>query len=349
MLFAEPPAGWDTRIRIPLQSAGYAEASRALGYRPLFAENDDGIALVLTRRVPVPLLAGWTARAQVHAHAGHARFVPALCQRLRGLGISQIRLGDSRWVWGGPVPSDWNAMRRVRYHVFVHDLSLSEAGVLAGARRVIRRHLRRYGGEVTVSEVRTAADIEDYARLAAETGDRMRGRDVAAVFPRRYFEAIFRTMVPRGQAVMFIARAAGAPLAASTFVIGAGRCTQIHGCSTRDRALTPKQGPTLIFWHAMKHARALGCATFDLGAVTPTHDVNHPHWSVYEYKRMWGGRLESFEGAEVVLSPLKRAFQEHVLAPMWDRLHPIYLRLFGPGAPAFTRADLELTGQERHP
>ena len=154
-------------------------------------------------------------------------------------------------------------------------------------------------------------------------------------------------MVPRGQAAMFIARAGAEPLAASTFVIGAGRYTQIHGCSTRDRALTPKQGPTLIFWHAMQSARARGCRTFDLGAVTPTEDVHHPHWSVYEYKRLWGGRLEAFEGAEIVLSPLKRAFQERVLAPLWDRLHPIYLRLFASGAPALSPAEaLELSGHE---
>jgi hypothetical protein len=347
MLHTAPPAGWDARIVMPLQSSGYAEASRALGCRPFYVESADGIALVLARRIPVPLLAGWTARAQIYAHARHARFVPALCERVRALGISQIKLGDSRWGWDGPVPDDWNVMRRVRYHVFVHDLDVDEAAVLAGARRVIRRHLKKYGGEVTVSEVRTAADVMDYIRLAIETGDRMRGRAVPAVFPRGYFETIFRTMVPRGQAALFIARAAGAPLAASTFVIGAGRCTQIHGCSTRDRALTPKQGPTLIFWHAMKYARARGCRTFDLGAVTPTEDVNHPHWSVYEYKRMWGGRLESFEGAEIVLSPLKHAFQERVLAPMWGRLHPLYLRFFAPGAPALTGAEtVVVSGQE---
>ena len=110
------------------------------------------------------------------------------------------------------------------------------------------------------------------------------------------------------------------------------RFTQIHGCSTRDRELTPKQGPTAIFWHAMRHARTLGCRTFDMGAVTPTDDPTHPHYSVYEYKKLWGGRLEEIHGAEVVLAPWKHRFQEHVLAPMWDRLHPVYLRLFAPAA-----------------
>ena len=55
-----------------MQSAGFAEASRAVGYRPLFAEDDGGRALVLVRKVPIPLLAGWTARAKVHAHATNA-------------------------------------------------------------------------------------------------------------------------------------------------------------------------------------------------------------------------------------------------------------------------------------
>ena len=30
-----------------------------------------------------------------------------------------------------------------------------------------------------------------------------------------------------------------------------------------------------------------------------------------------------------MLSASKYRFQEFVLAPMWDRLHPLYLRLFG--------------------
>ena len=109
------------------------------------------------------------------------------------------------------------------------------------------------------------------------------------------------------------------------------RFAQIHGCSTRDRALTPKQGPTFLFWHAMRYARARGCATFDMGAVTPTDDRTHPHCSVYEYKKLWGGQLAEMRCAELVLAPWKHRFQESVLAPMWGRVHPVYLRVFGDG------------------
>ena len=327
------PAAWDSRIAHPLQSSGFAEASRALGFRPLFAEDDDGIALVLVRRVPVPLLAGWSARAKVYAHSRQPGFISRLVDGLRTLGVSHVRLGDSAWVCTGELPEPVGALRPVTYYSFVHDLTVGEEARLAGAKRRIRRHVRRALEEVTVTPVETPADLHDYTRLASETGDRMRSRDVAAVYPPAYFEAIFREMVPRRQAAMFLARADGAPLAAGTFVLGTHRCVQIHGASTRDRALTPKNGPTAVFWHAMRYATERGCTAFDMGAVTPTEDPSHAHYSVFEYKKLWGGQLAEHHAAELVVSPWRYRFQESVLAPMWDSLHPLYLRLFGVRRP----------------
>jgi hypothetical protein len=350
-----PPAAWDSRIEHPLQSGGFAEASRALGYRPLFAEDDDGLALVLVRQVPIPLLAGWTARAKVYAHGRHPGFLPRLIERLRALRVSHVRLGDSVWVCTGAMPDAASAVRPVTYYSFVHDLGLGDAAVLANAKRMIRRHIRKALEEVVVTCVGTPADLRDYTRLAGETGDRMRSRDVAAVYPPAYFEAIFREMVPRGQAAMFLARAEdAAPLAAATFVLSRDRCVQIHGASTRDRALTPKNGPTAVFWHAMRHARDHGCREFDMGAVTPTDDPSHAHHSVFEYKKLWGGRLVEHHAAELVVSPWRYRFQESVLAPMWDRLHPLYLRLFRaapspPPLPAETAAPLGLSHQGHRP
>ena len=361
MKLADAPApGWDARIAFPLQSTGFAAAARALGFRPLFAESAHGLALTLVRRVPVPLIAGWTTRAKVYAHAHHPAFLPALVERLRALGVSHVKVGDSQWGASGALPEEWAALRPVLYHLFVHDLTAGDDALLARTRRMIRRHVRKFADQVTVREVRTTADLRAYQRLAAETGARMRIREVAAVYPSAYLETIFREMVPRGHAVLFLARAGDAPLAAATFVTNGARFTQIHGCSTRDRALTPKQGPTALFWHAMRHARALGCRTFDMGAVTPTDDPTHPHYSVYEYKKLWGGTLEEQRSAEIVVSPLKYRFQERVLAPMWGRLHPVFLRLFGDApasdgraparVPAAAAAALfELSSQEQRP
>jgi hypothetical protein len=370
-LTTTPPLGWDERIVFPLQSVGFAHAALALGHRPLFAEDERGIALVLIRQVPIPVLRRWTSRAKVYAHAYDAAFLPALVEQLRRLRVSHVLLGNSRWGVSGAMPDGWPGLQRIVYHVFVNDLRGGEAALLAKASKAVRRDIRKAtSSQVTVAEVRTAADLRDYLSLTAQTGLRMRFRDVAAVYPTAYFEAILRAMVPRRQAVLLLARAGDAALAGGTFVTNEQRFAYFHGCSTRDRALTPKQGPTAVFWHAMALARAWGCTLFDMGAVTPTEDRDHPHYSVYEYKKGWGGQLETVEGGELIVSPWKFRFQEFVLAPMWDRLHPLYLRLFGDQvgeAPTLPSADapvfegshepvadaigpppvLEMAGQER--
>jgi hypothetical protein len=328
-LLTTAPHGWDDRIAFPLQSVGYAHAACALGHRPYFAEDSRGIALVLVRRVPVPFLGAWTARAKVYAHAHDAAFLPALVERLRALGVSHVKLGDAMWGISGRMPEDWRALRRVVYHVFVNDLRLSDDALLAATRGAVRRDIRKGMASVMVTHVRTSADLRDYLCLAAETSQRMRSLDLAAVYPASYFDTILREMVPRGQAALFIARAGATPVAGGLFMASGDRFVYLHGCSTRDRALTPKQGPSALFWHAMRFARARGCTVFDMGAVTPTDAPSHPHYSVFEYKKGWGGRLEVVQSGELVVSASKYRFQESVLAPMWDRLHPLYLRFFG--------------------
>jgi hypothetical protein len=324
-----PPPGWDERIAFPLQSVGYAHAACALGHTPLFAEDERGLALVLVRRVPIPLLGAWTARAKVYAHAHDAGFVPALVERLPELRVSHVKLGDAMWGVSGKMPDAWGALKSVSHHVFVNDLRLGDEALLARARAAVRRDIRKALASVTVTEMRTASDLRDYLELAAETRYRMRCLDLAAVYPAGYFKTILREMVPRRQAALFIARAGETPVAGALFMASADRFVYLHGCSTRDRALTPKQGPTAIFWHATRFARARGCTLLDMGAVTPTDDPRHPHYTVYEYKKGWGGRLEAVPSGELVISPVKYRFQEFVLAPMWDRLHPMYLHIFG--------------------
>ena len=327
-LLDAPPPGWDQRIAFPLQSVGYAHAATALGHRALFAEDERGIALVLVRRVPVPVFGVWTARAKVYAHATDRAFLPAVGDAMRALGVSVVRFGDSMWGMSGEVPDDWSGFQRTVHHVITNDIQLGDEALLHTIKGNVRRHIRVAAG-VTVTEVRTEADLRDYLALSAETAQRMRRADLAAVYPRSHFEAILQKMVPLGQAALFIARAGNTPLAGGLFMASRDRFVYIHGCSTRDRNLTPKQGPSAMFWHAMRFARARGCSVFEMGAVTPTSDPRHPHYSVYEYKKGWGGTVEAVRSGEIVVAPAKYYFQERLLAPLWDRVHPLYLRLFG--------------------
>ena len=330
MKFVEtPPSDWDERIAFPLQSVGFAQAARALGHHPLFAEDQHGLALVLVRRVPVPVLRTWTARAKVYADIRNVAFLHPLVEGLRALGVSHVKLGDSTWGVSGAALDGWRALRPIVYHVFLNDLRVAEDALLARVNPKIRRHIRTAMQEVTVAEVRTTTDLRDYLSLVEQTQVRMRFRDQAAVYPAGYFQAILREMVPRRQALLLVARAGDAPLAGGTFVTTSDQFVHVHGCSTRDRGLTPKQGPTAVFWHAMRMARAGGRTVFNMGAVTPSDDPSHPHYSVYTYKKQFGGQLVDVPCADLVVSPWKYRFQESLLAPMWDRLHPVYLRFFG--------------------
>ena len=83
----------------------------------------------------------------------------------------------------------------------------------------------------------------------------------------------------------------------------------------------------------MRLAHARGIPSFDLGAVTLTDDPAHPHHSVYQFKRGFGGTVAPLHGAEMVLSPMKCGFQDHVVLPAWKRLYPMYLWLTSHGTP----------------
>ncbi|HYE93603.1 MAG TPA: peptidoglycan bridge formation glycyltransferase FemA/FemB family protein, partial [Terriglobales bacterium] len=117
------------------------------------------------------------------------------------------------------------------------------------------------------------------------------------------------------------------PLSGALFFRSGATLTYYHGVSTRDPALTRCQGPSSMFWHAMRLARALGLRYFDHGAVTVTDDPAHPHYSVYDYKRRFGGHVEEIASGRLVLSPVRHAFQERLMMPVWKRLYPLYLRL----------------------
>src|SRR5438093_13651697 len=131
-------------------------------------------------------------------------------------------------------------------------------------------------------------------------------------------------MVPAGHAVLLLARSEGIPLAAGMFLLGREWITYCHGASTRDRALTVKQGPTAMFWHAMRLGKIRGLTRFSMGSVTPTEDPAHPHYSVYAFKRMWGGRVTEMTSGEIVVCRLRLTLQARGVAPLWARSSPFY-------------------------
>ncbi len=324
-----PPRDWDARIEFPTLSRGFAEAAATVGHRPLYAIDDDASALILVRALPVPVFSSWTARAKVHVSRGNARFVSRLVEGLAAQGIAQVRIGDGVWGLSRHIIEAAGLSPAVT-HLLEHAPAESDQELFDRLQPKRRSSLRRAEREgVVVSEVRSEAELEAYCTLAGETERRARARDVGTVMPGAYFRAIFRTMVPRKQAVIFLARQGEWPLSGAIFLTSRDRMTYFRAASTRDPELVKRQGPTAVIWHALRVARARQIPRFDLGAVTPTDDTTHPSWSVYRFKREFGGYVTELHHAEVTLSPAKVAFQEHVMLPVWKRAHGFYMTAFG--------------------
>ena len=328
LLGATPPA-WDQQIVSPMLSEGYAQASRVLGFRPWYAEHGRDRALVLLRRIPLPVLDRLTTRAKVYVNHGDRTFVAELTDALAAMNVSHVKFGDERHGVAGDA-SGWPRSRSTPYYVFfVKVAGRSDQELLAAMSDPVPRNIRkaeRSGVEVT--EIVSEAGMDLFCSLMEETSVRMRSRQVAAVYPAEFFRTIFRTMVPRGQALFLLACADDIPLAAQLYLVARDRLIYYHGASTRDRTQTPKHGPTAIFWHAMHLTRDRGLPTFDMGAGTPTTDPTNVHFSVTDFKRRWGGDHVPVPSMEMVLAPGKVLLQDHLLKPLWDRAHPLYLRIF---------------------
>ena len=148
------------------------------------------------------------------------------------------------------------------------------------------------------------------------------------------FVDVWRRMVPAGHARIFLARFDGELIAGDLFFIHGDTMLYYQGASTRDRAHTLRQAPAACFWAAIRAAKAMGLRRFDFGGCTPTDDPNDPRYGVWEFKKKWGGTLETFYNAEVLLSPRIVALQERVMAPLWQRVHPLLWRLTGRMEPS---------------
>jgi hypothetical protein len=328
-----PPEGWDRRVGSAWLSSGFAAASRAAGFRPYYVEDTRDRAIVLLRSVPLPMLDRWTRRAKIYVDVRDPGFLRDLASILARMGVSHLRIGDQMHPWHGAWPAAWPELEPQRLHVCrLEHVKGSDEELRRALREPARKNIRKAErAGVTVSAAESEAEVEELFRLLEATGERIRERGSKAVYPLEFFRAAWRHMTPTGSAVLLLARAGDALLAGQLYFVSAEGVMYYHGGSTRDRELTPRQGSSAIFWHALRMARDLG-VPFDMGGIALTDDPNHCQAGVTEFKRQWVPEATLVEVADVVLAPMKVRFQERVLLPLWERAHPLYLRAFGPTA-----------------
>jgi len=328
-LSTTPPDGWKAVARDAIQLPEFAEAARHLGYVPYYVARGDAAALVQIRD-PLPGL-GVLGRAYVYPSGEDASFLEDVLAAVARRRVPFVRLGNT--MWGvrdrASLALPGRRLTVVERHTPVLDITRDERALLAGmdgAERKIRKAERE---GVEVREAASEADVEAYHALSRETSDRIRSRSSFTELPLGFFADVWRRMVPAGHARLFLGYHEGRLIAGNLFFVHGDTMLYYQGASTRDREQTLRQAPAACFWVAIRAARAMGLRRFDFGGCTPTEDRTDPRHGVWEFKKKWGGTLERFYNAEIQLSPRVVALQQHVVAPLWQRLHPLLWRLSG--------------------
>lgn len=180
------------------------------------------------------------------------------------------------------------------------DLAGSEDEILRRMKSKTRYNIRLAGRKGVEVHTGGPEDVDTFNRLVGVTGERQEFGVHSAVYYRRAYESL----VPAGQAQLFVARFEGQPLAA-VFACAVGRKSwYMYGASSNQHR--ELMAPYAVQWAAMQWARERGCATYDLWGI-PDEDEQTLEaqftersdglWGVYRHKRGYGGQIVRYAGA----------------------------------------------------
>ena len=203
----------------------------------------------------------------------------------------------------------------------------SEDEVLAGFSKVWRKNVRsaaRQGVEVRPAD---RGDLQELHRLHEETA----ARSGFTAQPRAYMEALWDQFSGDGPFPLDVdlARHDGEVFSGNVTVsVGGVAYAIIAGNSSHHREL---RASNAVYWAQIQRSISRGSAAYDLGAVPPSLDADHPHAGLLQFKLGLGGEVaEGVGGWDLALRP--------ALYAAFTTLHPLYTgasadvrRRFRPG------------------
>ena len=197
---------------------------------------------------------------------------------------------------------------------YVLDLDADDDAIQARMNQGTPRNIRKSAKfEVEVREG-TRADVASFNALIDETGS----RNAFGVHTASYYERAYDLFVPQGNAALLIARHDGQDLAA-VMVFTQGRWAwYLYGASSaRERQRMASYG---VQWAGIQWAKARGAIYYDMYGIPDAPedqleaqfaDRDDGLWSVYRFKRGWGGDVIRSVGAwdRVYNRPLYAAYR----------------------------------------
>jgi len=194
------------------------------------------------------------------------------------------------------------------------DISKSEEEILNQMKPKGRYNIKvaqKHGVEVTICPIDRLNDgIEIFYDLYQQTAQyqKLSHRDKA------YFLEMLKTLYPKDEAAILIARYQNMPLSAViiTFYNGEADISQkrydgvasyLYGGTSRLHKNV--MAPYLTHWEAIKLAKKKGCRYYDLLAVAPERSENHKYSNLTFFKEQFGGRKINITGSyDLVYKPV---------------------------------------------
>jgi CelD/BcsL family acetyltransferase involved in cellulose biosynthesis len=149
--------------------------------------------------------------------------------------------------------------------------------VHARFRRQVRQQIRQ--AESMGVTVRTATSPEDLLGTFYNLHLRTRRRIGVPVQPRRFFRMLWESLVTTGLGLVFVAEAAGQPVAAQVCLAWNG--TMVGKFSASDDKAWSLRPNDLIIWHSIKTAFELDCRWLDMGRTDAGNE------GLRAFKRSW--------------------------------------------------------------
>lgn len=193
------------------------------------------------------------------------------------------------------LPFRWRGLEtHCRWGYVLENLGDSQA-VWNAAHERVRRAVRKAEKSLTVDLGFYASEL---SRLMGQSFERQGFR---AAFSAPLVERLVQELKSRNQCVILTARnAEGRP--ASALLLAWDRRAAYGLVSGFDPAFKELQGPSLLYWHAIRHtAEKLGLSVFDF--------VGSMHPRIEPARRVWGGTLKPFLQLRQVRHPLLRLHQ----------------------------------------
>ena len=286
-----------------LQTSQWGALKAAFGWEVARIATDQAGAQILFRRLPFGVTMAYIPKGPIGEHWDELwPRVDELCRRKHAvfLKIEPDLWEDKNGGQSGVPPPTFVETPHVIQprRTLIVELNGDEEQILARMKQKTRYNTRLALRKGVV--VRSSADLEAFASLIDETGD----RDNFAVHNIDYYRRAYELFQPRGGCELLIAEFEHEPLAALMVFARGTRAWYLYGASSNaHRALMPSY---LLQWEAIRWARARGCMEYDLWGVPDadeeTIEANFTTrsdglWGVYRFKRGFGGQLHRTAGS----------------------------------------------------